>query len=420
MTGELAGWLLHPVTLGLAGFMVMSLFVTLEVLLQSLAAMGNVRFQGVIDEYRRLLPLSADSTLPLSRLLDALRWLQVLTVGALWMVVLGLPVPSPWWLLALCLLVPAVLVLGARTAIGPLGEVGVAVLLRTVSPMVWPLVALIGRVHPSPVVPPEDEEEEASEREIQAYVEAGQAAGIIEAEEGEFLESLVEFFDTVAREVMTPRTEMVAVADTVTFDELLEAFSSSRKSRIPVYNDTVDRVVGVVHVKDVVEPLRQDRGSSIDQLFRPCLIVPESKPLGELLSEFQQKHQQMAIVVDEYGGTSGLVTIEDVLEEIVGEIQDEYDTKQPPEWQELGAGEFRLQARASVEILEELFDIEVDEEGIDTVGGLVFARHGTVPCTGDEVVDEVHGLGFTVDEMDERRIVSVTARSAPGKNAEDS
>ena len=118
----------------------------------------------------------------------------------------------------------------------------------------------------------------------------------------------------------------------------------------------------------------------------------------------------MAIVVDEYGGTSGLVTLEDILEEIVGEIEDEHDPKSPPEWQEISPDVYRLQGRALLEVLQELLGVEVDEDDVDTVGGLVFARHGTVPEAGTEVVDEAHGLVFTVDEMDERRIVSVTVR----------
>jgi len=257
-------------------------------------------------------------------------------------------------------------------------------------------------------VPVEDEEEEASDREIQAYLEAGQAAGIFESEEGEFVESLVDFFDTVAREVMTPRTDMVAVSDTVSFAELGETFAETRKSRIPVYSETVDRVVGVVHVKDLVSHAGRGSQPALSELCRECLVVPESKQLGELLRDFQQQHQQLAIVVDEYGGTSGLVTLEDILEEIVGEIQDEYDPKQPPEWQELSSGGYRIQARSPLEVLEELFDVEVNEDDIDTVGGLVFSRHGTVPEPGTEVADEALGLHFTVDEMDKRRIVSVT------------
>ena len=146
----------------------------------------------------------------------------------------------------------------------------------------------------------------------------------------------------------------------------------------------------------------------MSELIHDCLVVPESKELGELLRDFQQQHQQMAIVVDEYGGTSGLVTLEDVLEEIVGEIQDEHEPRQPPECQELSPGVYRLQGRAPLELLEESFGLEISEDDVDTVGGFVFSCHGTVPETGTVVEDPSIGLRFTVDEMDERRIVSVT------------
>jgi CBS domain containing-hemolysin-like protein len=270
---------------------------------------------------------------------------------------------------------------------------------------------LIVRVSPESSAPSvEDEEEEASEAEIQAYLEAGEAAGIFEGDEGEIVESLVDFFDTVVREVMTPRTEMIVVADTDSYRELLEVFARTHKSRVPVYHETIDRIVGVVHVKNLVKHGLRGAEPGVADLARECLVVPESKELGDLLRDFQQQHQQMAIVVDEYGGTSGLVTLEDILEEIVGEIQDELDPKQPPDCQELSPGVYRLQGRAPLEVLEEIFGIEVAEDDMDTVGGLVFARHGTVPAAGTEVVDEPHGLHFTVDEMDERRIVSVTVR----------
>ena len=172
-------------------------------------------------------------------------------------------------------------------------------------------------------------------------------------------------------------------------------------------------------MKNLVEHRLEGSEPSVAELARECLVVPESKPLGELLRDFQQEYQQMAIVVDEYGGTSGLVTLEDILEEIVGEIEDEHDRKQPPEWQELNPGVFRLQGRAPLEVLQELLGIEVDEEDMDTVGGLVFARHGTVPDAGTEVVDEAYGLVFTVEEMDERRIVSVTVRRVETPESEE-
>jgi magnesium and cobalt transporter len=173
-----------------------------------------------------------------------------------------------------------------------------------------------------------------------------------------------------------------------------------------------------VHVKNLVKHGLRGAEPGVAELARECLVVPESKELGELLRDFQQQRQQMAIVVDEYGGTSGLVTLEDILEEIVGEIQDELDPSEPPDCQELSPGVYKLQGRAPLEVIEEVFGIEAGEDDMDTVGGLVFARHGTVPVAGTEVIDEANNLHFTVDEMEERRIVSVTVRRIDELGAE--
>ncbi len=409
MQAEFAAWLVHPVTLGIAAAAVAALFVVIELLLRSLSQLGNVRFQGILEEHPEL--FSNASTVHVSRLIDVLRWLQLGCLGLLWLVVLRFPGLEFGVVAAVALALPIVLVVGVRSLVRPLSEDVATVLLRSVRPLASPLVRLIVRVSPESSAPSvEDEEEEASEAEIQAYLEAGEAAGIFEGDEGEIVESLVDFFDTVVREVMTPRTEMIVVADTDSYRELLEVFARTHKSRVPVYHETIDRIVGVVHVKNLVKHGLRGAEPGVADLARECLVVPESKELGDLLRDFQQQHQQMAIVVDEYGGTSGLVTLEDILEEIVGEIQDELDPKQPPDCQELSPGVYRLQGRAPLEVLEEIFGIEVAEDDMDTVGGLVFARHGTVPAAGTEVVDEPHGLHFTVDEMDERRIVSVTVR----------
>jgi CBS domain containing-hemolysin-like protein len=403
--------LVHPVTLGLAAAAVAALFVVIELLLRSLSQLGNVRFQGILEEHPEL--FNSATTVHVSRLIDVLRWIQLGYLGLLWLVVFRFPGLESGAAAAVALALPIVLVVAARSVVRPLSEDTATVLLRSVRPLASPLVGLMVRVSPEASAPPaEDEEEEASEAEIQAYLEAGEAAGIFEGDEGEIVESLVDFFDTVVREVMTPRTEMIAVADTDSYRELLEVFAKTHKSRIPVYHETIDRITGVVHVKNLVKHGLRGAEPGVADLARDCLVVPESKELGELLRDFQQERQQLAIVVDEYGGTSGLVTLEDILEEIVGEIQDELDPREPPDCQELSPGVYRLQGRAPLEVLEDVFGIEVAEDDMDTVGGLVFARHGTVPAAGTEVVDEPHGLHFNVDEMDERRIVSVTVRRA--------
>jgi CBS domain containing-hemolysin-like protein len=409
MSSGFAAWLVHPVTLGIAAAAVATLFVVIELLLRSLPQLGNVRFQGILEEHPGL--FSSASTVHVSRLIDVLRWIQLGCLGLLWLLVLRFPGLAFAAAAAVAMVLPIVLVVAVRSLVRPLSEDAATVLLRSVRPLASPLVGLMERVSLEASAPPaEDEEEEASEAEIQAYLEAGEAAGIFEGDEGEIVESLVDFFDTVVREVMTPRTEMIAVADTDSYRELLEVFARTHKSRVPVYHGTIDRIVGVVHVKNLVKHGLRGAEPGVADLARECLVVPESKELGDLLRDFQQQHQQMAIVVDEYGGTSGLVTLEDILEEIVGEIQDELDPKQPPDCQELSPGVYRLQGRAPLEVLEEIFGIEVAEDDMDTVGGLVFARHGTVPAAGTEVEDEPHGLHFTVGEMDERRIVSVTVR----------
>jgi CBS domain containing-hemolysin-like protein len=421
MRTVLAAWVSHPVTAALVVTVLSTLFAASELLLRSLAELGNVRFQGILEENPNL--FRGKTGAQISHVIDVARWLQLVLLGALWLAVARIP-GVPWGeRLAAAIALPVVLIGAAHFVFRPLSEDMITVLLRVVRPLATPFVSVLVRRGPSVATQPlEDPEEEASEAEIQAYLEAGAEAGIFESEEGEFVESLVDFFDTVVREVMTPRTEMVAVSDDIGFQDLLRVFGESRKSRIPVYHETVDRIVGVMHVKDLVEHRLEGGEPTVAELCRECLVVPESKPLGELLRDFQQEFQQLAIVVDEYGGTSGLVTLEDILEEIVGEIEDEHDHKSPPEWQELSPGVYRLQGRASLEVLQELLGVEVAEDDVDTVGGLVFARHGTVPETGIEVVDEAHGLVFIVDEMDERRIVSVTARKMkahPGADASE-
>jgi CBS domain containing-hemolysin-like protein len=416
----LAAWLVNPVTLALAAGLVSGLYVVVELLLSSLARLGNVRFQGILEDHPKVLVPAMDRRIHLSKLTDILRWTAVAALGLLWLVIGRFPWREGWHPIIAAVVVTVALVVATRVSAGSLGEDTVARLLRLVSPVVGPAIRVLGRNgHTSqPVAPPEDEEEEASEREIQAYLEAGEAAGIFEGEEGEIVESLVDFFDTVVREVMTPRTEMVTAPDTVSHEELLQLFAETLKSRIPIYHETVDKVVGVAHVKNCVQHAISGNRPPVGELVNPCLVVPESKQLGDLLRDFQQNQQQMAIVVDEYGGTSGLVTLEDILEEIVGEIEDEHDSRQPPEWQELDPGVFRLQGRASLETLGDLFSREITEEDIDTVGGLVFARHGTVPEEGTEVVDDANSIVFVVQEMDERRIVSVTARETDTAEAD--
>ena len=417
MSEVLSAWLNHPVTIALVVSIAAVVFTVSELLLRSLAELGNVRFQGILEENPNL--FGGRSGIQVSHINDVGRWLQFAMLGVLWFLVARFPAGGVEKTTA-AFAVPLLLIAAAHFIFRPLSEDMITLLLRLIGPVAGPLVTVLVSRGPSVASSDdEDEEEEASEAEIQAYLEAGEEAGIFESEEGEFVESLVDFFDTVVREVMTPRTEMVTVSDEADFRELLRVFAESHKSRIPIYHETIDRIVGVVHVKNLVEHRLEGTEPTVSELARECLVVPESKELGELLRDFQREYQQMAIVVDEYGGTSGLVTLEDILEEIVGEIEDEHDPKSPPEWQQIKPGVFRLQGRAPLEVLQDCLGVEVDEDDFDTVGGLVFSLHGTVPETGTEVVDEADGLVFVVDEMDERRIVSVTVENLETDQPDD-
>ena len=417
MKAEVVNWVTHPVTLALIGGLIFGIMLLAEILQRRLSEFGNVRFQGLVEDHEDLLALGNQERVVLSPVLTALRWIQMICLVLVWTLVFFSTDFGVFRVFGAALAVLVAVALLAQWPFGGLSESGVARLLRLLKPLVAPIARFGGLGASESLEGAEEDEEEASDREIRAFLDVGEAAGIIEGEEGEILESLVEFFDTTVREVMTPRTDMVAVRESASWEELMEIFGQTHKSRVPVYRETVDDIIGVVHVKSLIKDFIQGGRPPVQELYRPCPVVPESKELGELLKEFQQEHQQMAIVVDEYGGTSGLVTLEDIIEEIVGEIQDELDPAEPPEWEELRSGVFRLQGRAPLEVLEELFELELDEEDVDTIGGLVFSRHGTVPEPGTLVEMNQGPLAFEVEAMDGRRIVSVIAQRV--KPAED-
>jgi len=411
-------WLTHPVTIGLGLLILAFCLLLCEILLRRLSDLGSVRFQGLVEDHEQLHFL-LDSEL--ANALAAIRWLQWILLALIWLVLeTGLEL-RPLLSAAVLAAAMAVIVFSARFPLRFPGEDSVARILRGLRLLLRPLIAISRLGGPVPGDMLEDDEEEASDREIRAFLDMGEAAGIIEGEEGEILESLVEFFDTTVREVMTPRTEMLAISEDSSWDEMMDLFVRTLKSRIPVYRETIDHVVGIIHVKQLIRDIIQGNRPPVAELHQPCLVVPESKALGALLKDFQREQQQMAIVVDEYGGTAGLVTLEDILEEIVGEIQDELDPRQPPEIQELEPGIYLLQGRAPVEVLGELFDIEIDAEDIDTVGGLVFSRHGSVPEVGMQLASPEEHLLFKVEEMDGRRIVSVRVQAMePNESSGDS
>ncbi len=235
----------------------------------------------------------------------------------------------------------------------------------------------------------------ASEIELREVVDLAQQRGVVADDERRMIQSVFELGDTPAREVMVPRTEMVWIESDKTAGQATSLAVRSGHSRIPVIGENVDDIVGVVYLKDLVQQTYYStnggRDTTVSQLMRPAVFVPDSKPLDALLREMQRDRNHMALLVDEYGAIAGLVTIEDVLEEIVGEIADEYDTDEVAPVEDLGDKHFRVSARLPIEDVGELFDVEFDDDlDIDTVGGLVALELGRVPLPGAEVVS--HGL----------------------------
>ncbi len=241
-----------------------------------------------------------------------------------------------------------------------------------------------------------------------AQQEAAEEQALIERDERKLLQSIVDFGGTLVREVMTPRPDIVAILANSTRAELRGLFREQEYSRIPVYQDNLDNILGVVFVKDLV---LSDESSeqSIERLIRAAVFVPETKRVPELLKEFQRKQVQMAIVVDEYGGTAGLVTLEDLLEEIVGEIRDEYDVEAEPVVDE-GNGSWVFSAKASIDEVRDHLNVEINPEGFETVGGYVLTRVGRVPQVGETF--ELDGLLVEVLEAERRRIHKVRFKRA--------
>ncbi|WP_187684443.1 hemolysin family protein [Nocardia wallacei] len=257
----------------------------------------------------------------------------------------------------------------------------------------------------------------ASEVELREVVDMAQQSGVVDSDERRMIQSVFELGDTPARAVMVPRTEMVWIEADKTASQAMSLAVRSGHSRIPVVGENVDDILGVVYLKDLVPYADRGRKVRVSEVMRPPVFVPDSKPLDALLDEMQRRRIHMALLVDEYGGIAGLVTIEDVLEEIVGEIADEYDTDEIAPVEDLGHGKYRVSARLSVDDLGELFDMEIEEEDVDTVGGLLAHALGRVPLPGSKIV--VHGLQLRgeggADARGRVRVHTVVVKRAPAK-----
>ncbi|HEY7529327.1 MAG TPA: hemolysin family protein [Gemmatimonadota bacterium] len=293
---------------------------------------------------------------------------------------------------------------------------------RLVRPLVAPWLAL-ARPFTSPLgrlaaavrrvlTPRAGEPGRLTSEEVRSAVESADEHLELESEERDMVHSIFTFGETTVREVMVPRPDVVAVEEGISLPELIQAAREAQHSRLPVYRETLDHIVGIVTVKDLLaRRYRLDGGTGLEGLLREPPVVPESKKIDELLREFQASGTHMAIVVDEYGGTAGVVTIEDVLEEIVGEIQDEHDVEEPP-YRESPDGTLRVLARMDLDDFADAVGARLEGDGFETVGGLVYTLLGRVPEPGDEV--SAGGLVFRVAEMDGRRIRALTVLRPAG------
>ena len=258
----------------------------------------------------------------------------------------------------------------------------------------------------------DDEDDDDSDDDIEALIDVGEAEGIIEQEERELIQSAIEFGDTTVGEVMTPRTNIVALAKTATVRDARTMIIESKHSRLPVYRDQIDNVEGIIYLRDLLPSLSMGKADTpIAPFVRPFYAVPETKPVAELLAEMQKAHVYMAMVIDEYGGVAGLVTVEDILEEIVGEIEDEdISGEDAQQISPIDEGVYDVLGAVEIGKIERLFGMEIATDDFTTIAGFVIAEKGSVPHQGERM--NLRGLEVEVLEADERRVSRLRLRRA--------
>lgn len=253
-----------------------------------------------------------------------------------------------------------------------------------------------------------EETEAHSEEELRIMISSSTASGILDPEERDYLNNVFDFGDTVAREIMVPRPDIEALPHDAPLEELAEKAAFGRYTRYPVYEDDPNRILGAVHVKDLFRAAKEDpEDFDIRPLIRDCLVVPENKPIEQLLRNFQERKLQMAIVIDEWGSVEGLITIEDVLEEIVGEIQDEFDEDEAA-IEKIGENLYAIDGRIPITDVNERFDLDLPNEDFDTIGGYILGSLGRPPEPGDTV--ETEGVTLNVKSVDGPRVSVLTLR----------
>lgn len=240
--------------------------------------------------------------------------------------------------------------------------------------------------------------------ELNMLINASYNEGVLNETEKDLLHNVFKFSDLSAKQVMIPRTDMACISSDATFEEINALISESQYTRYPVYEENLDHISGIIHIKDLYESSLREEEFSIEKLLRPVLLVPETITMDKLIREFKKRQSQMAIVIDEFGGTSGLVTLEDVLEEIFGEVQDEFDVEEA-DIKEISENKYLANAMMRLDEIAEFFDMEIIDEDVDTIGGLVIKLLGRIAQVGDSA--EFQKLEFNVKEIDGARITKL-------------
>ncbi len=253
-----------------------------------------------------------------------------------------------------------------------------------------------------------------TEEEIKTLVDAGEEGGSIEEDEKEMIYSIFDIRNTLAREIMIPRIDVLALDVESPLPEAVDAVVSAGHSRIPVYQGNIDNVLGLLYAKDLLRVWKEGGQASLRSLLRPAYFIPETKKVDDLLAELQQKRIHMAVVVDEYGGVAGLVTLEDIVEEIVGEIRDEYDVNEESLFERISEAEYVFDARIPLDEVNALFHLQLNTDDSDSLGGFIYGQLGHVPAPGEKVA--AHAMQFEVLSVTGRRIRKVRARRLPAED----
>jgi len=256
-----------------------------------------------------------------------------------------------------------------------------------------------------------------TEEELKSMVDAGHEGGVLEGDERQMIYSIFELGDTLVREIMLPRIYINALEVITPLPEAVDTLIRLGHSRVPVYEESVDNILGLLYAKDLLRVWRQgDQIDSLRSLLRPATFIPEAKKVDELLEEMQKGHVHMAMVVDEYGGIAGLVTLEDIFEEIVGEIQDEYDQSEEAPYVQVGDGEYIFQGRVDIKNFNEVMSSQLPTEEIETLGGFIYEQVGRVPLSGESL--QVGDISLTFEQVTGRRIRKVRAKKQPAIDQE--